>query len=242
MPTKPLRVLGYVRRSTDKNQAICIAEQTAQLRTAADLLCWELTIRDEDVVSGKSSDDRPVLAAALADLRAGRADALAGAKLERLARDVEDFARLLKTSEREGWAVVCLDLGVDTSTAMGRLLAHVTAAFAEAERRRIGERIRGAWHASEPRPASTWADRPASLPRSRPASSPCTTTASRPSAIARLFNEEHVPKGEGSSPLWNHSQVMAAVRRELTRRGLRSEHQPPEGHRTSDQSGSQCRG
>jgi DNA invertase Pin-like site-specific DNA recombinase len=139
--TKPLRVLGYCRRSTSK-QAISIAEQEHQLRTAADVLGWELELRNEDVASGKNTDDRHVLAQALADLAAGRADALAGAKLERLARDVEDFAGLLKTSERQGWAVICLDLGVDTSTTTGRLLAHVTAAFAEAERRRIGERTR----------------------------------------------------------------------------------------------------
>lgn len=37
-------------------------------------------------------------------------------------------------------------------------------------------------------------------------------------AIARLFNAEQVPKGEGTSPVWNHSHVLAAVRREAVRR------------------------
>jgi hypothetical protein len=37
------------------------------------------------------------------------------------------------------------------------------------------------------------------------------------SAIARRFNDEGVPKGEGSSPLWNHSHISAAIRRAQVR-------------------------
>lgn len=103
---------------------------------------WDLELRREDAASAKSLVGRPVLAQALRDLRAGRADVLAVSKLDRLSRSVEDFSRILADAERQGWHVVCLDLGVDTTTTTGRGMAQMTAVFAEMERRRIGERTR----------------------------------------------------------------------------------------------------
>lgn len=136
-----LRVIGYVRVSTDK-QEVGPEVQIEQLQVAADLHGWKLDLRREDAASAKSLDGRPVLAQALADLRAHRADVLAVAKLDRLSRSVADFARLLEDAQRERWHVVCLDLAVDTTTIAGRAMAQVTSVFAEMERRRIGERTR----------------------------------------------------------------------------------------------------
>ena len=225
MAATPLRVLGYVRRSTDK-QAITVTEQVARLRESADMLGWELDLRVEDVASGKSQGGRPVLAAALADLREHRADALASTKLDRLSRSVEDFAGLLNKAEREGWHVICLDLGVDTSTTTGRAMAHVTAAFAEMERRRIGERTME----GTARIRSTTGKHMGRPPRI-PADAETRAVALHAegwsaSAIARLFNAERVPKGAGSSPLWNHSHVLAAVRRAEVRRMVDFDPQP----------------
>lgn len=44
-------------------------------------------------------------------------------KLDRLSRSVQDFAGLLNRAKVEGWAVMCLDLGIDTSTSNGRMVA-----------------------------------------------------------------------------------------------------------------------
>ena len=121
---------------------------------------WRLDIRREDATSAKSLTGRPVLAQALADLRAHRADVLAVSKLDRLSRSVADFAGLLEVAHREGWHVVCLDLAVDTTSITGRAMAQVTSVFAEMERRRIGERTATPWPASRPRPGSTWAAQP----------------------------------------------------------------------------------
>ncbi len=83
-----------------------------------------------------------MLAQVLADLKARRADALAVSKLDRLSRDVADFAGIMKLGQRQGWAVVALDLNVDTTTPTGAAMAQVTMTFAELERKRIGERTR----------------------------------------------------------------------------------------------------
>jgi len=137
------RVLGYVRVSTDR-QDVGPEVQIDALRRAAAAGGWELELRREDAASARSLAGRPALAGALADLAAGRADMLAVSKLDRLSRSVADFAGLLERAEREGWDLACLDLGVDTSSITGRAMAHVTAAFAEMERRRISERTRDA--------------------------------------------------------------------------------------------------
>jgi DNA invertase Pin-like site-specific DNA recombinase len=45
---------------------------------------------------------------------------------------------------RAGWALIILDLGVDTTTPSGEMIANVMATFAQFERRLIGQRTRDA--------------------------------------------------------------------------------------------------
>jgi len=69
---------------------------------------------------------------------------LVAAKIDRISRDVIDFASLLRDAEREGWLVLVLDLPMDTTTAAGRMAALNMANVAEFERRIIGERTAAA--------------------------------------------------------------------------------------------------
>jgi DNA invertase Pin-like site-specific DNA recombinase len=98
----------------------------------------------EDAGLSAKTLDRPALAGALARLEAGEAAVLVVAKLDRLARSVADFANLVRLAERQGWAVLACDLGVDMTTPTGGLLANVTASVAEWERKIIGTRTREA--------------------------------------------------------------------------------------------------
>lgn len=82
--------------------------------------------------------------AALEAVEGGQADALCVAKLDRLSRSLLDFAGLMERSRKRGWSLVALDLGVDTSTPSGEMMASVLATFAQFERRLIGERTRAA--------------------------------------------------------------------------------------------------
>jgi DNA invertase Pin-like site-specific DNA recombinase len=139
--TEPRRVIGYVRRSTDK-QSMTPEVQRAQLAAQADVMGWALELREE-TGSAKALDRRPVLLAALADLKAGRADVLLVAKMDRLSRDVADGAALLKQASREGWQLVALDVP-ETATIMGEAQAHLALLFGHMERRRIAQRTREA--------------------------------------------------------------------------------------------------
>lgn len=141
-----MKVLGYVRVSTDEQAAsgAGLAAQESAISEACERSGYELVgvVRDE----GFSAKDlnRPGIASVLEALAAGEADGLMVAKLDRLSRSVFDFSGMVERSRREGWSLVCLDLGVDTSTAAGEVMANVLAAFAQFERRLVSERTKAA--------------------------------------------------------------------------------------------------
>lgn len=66
------------------------------------------------------------------------------AKLDRAFRNLRDFATVLERWRKRGVYIHLLDLGVDTSTPVGELVAGIMAAVAQWESGRIGERIKEA--------------------------------------------------------------------------------------------------
>lgn len=139
----PLRVIGYVRVSTDK-QEVGPEVQIDTLTAEAIRMGWDLTIVREDARSAATVSGRPLIRKALADLKSKKFDALAVSKLDRLSRNMDDGTTLLANSTRQKWAIICLDLGVDTATIMGAGMFNMALNFAEIERKRIGERTREA--------------------------------------------------------------------------------------------------
>jgi DNA invertase Pin-like site-specific DNA recombinase len=81
---------------------------------------------------------------ALEAVEAGMAEGLVVAKLDRLSRSLLDFAALMERARKRGWNLIALDLGVDTSTPSGEMMASVLATFAQFERRLIGQRTKDA--------------------------------------------------------------------------------------------------
>lgn len=139
-------VLGYARVSTTE-QADSGAGLDAQRHTIeAECAYRGLTLERIYVDAGVSGRtlDRPALSEALSALDEGRAGALVVAKVDRLSRSLADFAGLMQRAERCGWRIVALDLGVDTTTPAGEMMAGVIAGIAQYERRLIGQRTRDA--------------------------------------------------------------------------------------------------
>ena len=146
-----MRVVGYIRVSTSEQ-----AESGAGLDAQREAIVaeihrrgWELVevFEDANGASGKSMRNREGLAAALDVVESDRADGLIVAKLDRLSRSLLDFAALMAESQENGWSLIALDLGVDTSSPAGEMMAHVLATFAQFERRMIGQRTKDALHA-----------------------------------------------------------------------------------------------
>ena len=139
------RVLGYARVSTAEQArtGYGLAAQVAAIEAECDRRGWTLdeTVRDEGESGG--SLERRGLERALRAIACGDAEGLVVSRLDRLSRSVVDFARLMEWFEQEAEAtLVALDLGVDTSTPGGRLVANVLASIAEWERDVIADRTR----------------------------------------------------------------------------------------------------
>jgi DNA invertase Pin-like site-specific DNA recombinase len=66
------------------------------------------------------------------------------AKLDRLSRSLKDFAGLMETAEKQGWAIIALDFGLDMTTPTGEMVANIIAAVSRYERRLIGLRTQEA--------------------------------------------------------------------------------------------------
>ncbi len=135
-----MNVIGYLRVSTTDQEHGIDAQRTA-IRLESERRGWNVIWLEDSGRSGKSLD-RPAVREALAMLERGEAVALAVSKLDRLTRSVHDFSGLLSTASRQGWGLVMLDLGVDTTTPAGKLVANVVAAVAEWERDMIALRTR----------------------------------------------------------------------------------------------------
>lgn len=140
-------VVGYIRVSTGEQaeSGAGLAAQRATIEGEADRRGWQLVAVHEDAgISGKSMTGRAGLDAALLAVEGSEAEVLVVAKLDRLSRSLLDFANLMERSRRKRWALVALDLGVDTTTPAGSLVASLMATFSEYERRIIGVRTKEA--------------------------------------------------------------------------------------------------
>ena len=140
-------MVGYIRVSTDEqtSSGLGLDAQRAAIVAECERRGWVLADVYEDAgASGKSMSGRPALQDALQAVRSHRAGALVVAKLDRLSRSLLDFSTLMVDSQKEGWALVILDLGVDTTTPSGEMIANVMATFAQFERRLIGQRTKDA--------------------------------------------------------------------------------------------------
>jgi DNA invertase Pin-like site-specific DNA recombinase len=207
----PTKVVGYCRVSTQdqSDSGLGLEAQKAAIRSECDRKGWALVELVEDAGYSAKSLSRPGMDHALDLLRSGVAGALVVAKLDRATRSVIDAANLLAQGEREGWALVALDLGLDPTTPTGELVANIMAAVAQWERKAIGARTREALAAKKA--AGVRLGRPVTLPddvveRITAAKGAGATL----SAIARDLNAQGVPTAHGGVQ-WHASTVRAIV-------------------------------
>jgi DNA invertase Pin-like site-specific DNA recombinase len=202
---KVRRVIGYVRVSTREqgDSGAGLAAQRTAIQSEAKRRGW--TVKWITDVSTGTNLKRDGLQEALALLQGERADALVVAKLDRLSRSLQDFAQIMAMARREGWALVALDLGIDSSTPTGELVASVMMSVAQWEARIIGERTKAGL--AEKRAAGVVLGRPKSVP---------TSTLERigvlsvegglgPAGIARQLAAEGVPAPRGET--WHRATV-----------------------------------
>jgi len=205
-------VVAYIRVSTEEqaDSRLGLEAQRAAISVECERRGWMLLETFEDAgASGKSLVGRPALEKALEAVQSGEAGALVVAKLDRLSRSLLDFAALMEQARRQGWALVALDLGVDTTTPAGEMMANVMATFAQFERRLIGARTKDALAIK--RSQGVRLGRPRTLDQhvvDRIAAQRAGGASLR--VIADALNDESVPTAQGGA-LWHASTVRAVL-------------------------------
>jgi len=206
-----VRAIAYSRVSTNgqADSGLGLDDQRSKLDQEGKRRGWELLHLVDSGGSGKSLK-RPAITQALDMLSKGEAQVLMIAKLDRLSRSLIDFARVAEQAKREGWAIVALDINVDTSTPSGELMANVLMSFAQYERKMIAARTADALQQAKARGRRL--GRPVLLPtkvRQRIARDHQAGMSLR--AIAQQLNAEQVPTAQGGAR-WHASTVSVVLR------------------------------
>lgn len=144
--TRSPELIAYVRVSTSEqaDSGAGLQAQRSAIRAECQRRGLVLSHIYEDAGISAKNMDRPALAEALRVLDAGQAAGLMVAKVDRLSRSLVDFAMLMARAAENGWAIIALDLGVDTTTPSGEFMANVVASVAQYERRLVSQRTRDA--------------------------------------------------------------------------------------------------
>jgi site-specific DNA recombinase len=146
---KVVRCAIYTRKSTDEGLNMEFNTLDAQ-REAAE--AFILSQRNEGwVVLPEKYDDggftggnmeRPALKRLLADVEAGKIDAIIVYKVDRLSRSLLDFSRIMETLDAHRCSFVSVTQQFNTTHSMGRLTLNILLSFAQFEREIISERTR----------------------------------------------------------------------------------------------------
>lgn len=142
------RAVGYVRVSTAGQAAegVSLEAQRARIEAAAVAAGLELVaVHADEGISGKRADNRPGLNAAL-DAACRDKAVLLVYGLSRMSRSVPDTLAIVARLDKAGAGFVSLTESIDTTTAAGRMVTTMLAAFAAFERELTAERTATALH------------------------------------------------------------------------------------------------
>src|SRR5438876_12415404 len=112
-----------------------------------------IVLDDLVVDAGYSGKDlnRPGVTDLLRRVRQRRVGTVVAVKIDRLSRRVIDTLNIVETLRQHDTAIVFVQEAIDTTTAAGKAMLTVIAAFAEMERNYISERTRSALAAKKAR-------------------------------------------------------------------------------------------
>ncbi len=139
-----MKLVGYARVSTSSQaENTSLPEQRQKIEAYCQAFDHELVELFEEVQSGKDAASRPIFAQALESVKT-KADGIVAVKLDRIARNTRDVLALVEdVLKPDNKSLVLLDIQVDTSTPIGKMILTVMAAVASLERDTIIERTQG---------------------------------------------------------------------------------------------------
>jgi DNA invertase Pin-like site-specific DNA recombinase len=201
-------LIGYARvapREKEDERPALDAQRRAVEHACAER-GWQLLRMEEDVRSGRSMRRRG-LRRALDACRAGEADGIVVARLDRLTYSLRDLADLVRDAVDEDFSIVTLEPALDLASDGGRLVGEVLAAAARWTPSIVAEPgaargLRGMRRAGRPSSIP-----PALAERIRALRAEGRTL----QAICDLLNDERVPTPRGGAE-WRPTSLRAILR------------------------------
>jgi DNA invertase Pin-like site-specific DNA recombinase len=138
---KGKRAVVYARVSKDRQT---IENQLRELRQIAERRGWTIieVYTDEAISGAKGRDKRPGLDAMLNDASRRKFDVVMAWAMDRMGRSLIDLLHTIEHLKACGVDLYLDQQNIDTTTPSGKLLFHITGAFAEYERDMIVARIK----------------------------------------------------------------------------------------------------
>lgn len=139
-----MRFASYGRKSVFSEKSDSIDNQFRMTKEYAEthfpteidsFLCYS----DEDFTGANTN--RPDLQRLFTDIKAGQIDVLIVYQLDRLSRDVKDFANMYSILEEYNVNFISVKEYIDTTTPIGKAMMYVTIVFAQMERETIAARV-----------------------------------------------------------------------------------------------------
>lgn len=105
----------------------------------------EAVVYEDEGFSGGNME-RPMFKKMLDDARSGDILSIVVYRLDRISRNIGDFAKLIEELEELGVSFVSIKEQFDTSSPLGRAMMYIASVFSQLERETIAERIRDNMH------------------------------------------------------------------------------------------------
>lgn len=140
------RAFGYVRVSTDMQAqfGLSIEAQQAQIAGYAQVYGYSLIGFFIDQDSAKSTTGRPEYLKMMAEVDKGKAEFIISTALDRFSRSQRDFLEFQDVYVRTNRVhLVLINQGINTELAASRQFLPLIVAFAQLERERTSERVKG---------------------------------------------------------------------------------------------------
>lgn len=209
------RVIGYIRLSVAAGERTAgTGEETQEqlLCSYAEMQGWDLLRIERDLGQSGAKLRRPGLEAAMESLDMGDADILLVAKLDRLSRAMADYIAILAQAAAQGWTIKAIDVGLETDTAVGALMANILMSFAQYERDQLIERTRAGM--ARAREAGRFPGKPSSLTDATVALIMAMKGAGKGyRTIARELEARGIPTARGGAQ-WYPSTVRGIITRQ----------------------------
>jgi site-specific DNA recombinase len=213
-PSTTVRCAIYTRKSTEEGLEQEFNSLDAQRESGESFIKSQqhegwvlLPDRYDDGGFTGGNIDRPAMKRLLADVEAGKIDAVVVYKVDRLSRSLLDFTKLMEVFDKRKVSFVSVTQQFNTATSMGRLVLNVLLSFAQFEREIISERTRDKIAAA--RRKGQWAG-----------GMPVLGYDVDPTTRKLVINEKEAKVVRAVFDLYLEHRALLPVVRELTERGL----------------------